>query len=204
MANLAPRDNIFQDLFDFRRDFDHIFSRFLRQGGQQGQMSQRQQASDLSNVMFTPATEAYIDQENKKFVARVAVPGIDPQNVNIEVQGNVLSISGERQLENEQRDADFVHTEFAYGSFERDIMLPEGVDAQNITAEYRNGLLEITAPISAAALPRRVEIKGAGQGVKQMAASAGSASGSRSGSSSGSSPASSSGSGSSSGQGSHR
>jgi HSP20 family protein len=55
-----------------------------------------------------------------------------------------------------------------YDSFERDIALPEGVDPEKISAEYRNGTLEITAPISASAMPRRVEVKSS-QEAKQLA-----------------------------------
>jgi len=87
------------------------------------------------------------------------LPGIEPKDVNIQVQGNVLSIRGERTLSNESKEANYVHSELTYGSFERNILLPEGVDPDKLAAEYRNGVLEVTAPVSAAALPRRIEIK---------------------------------------------
>jgi HSP20 family protein len=173
MANLANREHLFQDLFDFRRDFDQMFNRMLT--GRRGQQDvERRQRGDISMPVFTPAIEAYVNQENKKFVCRVALAGVNPKDVNIEVQGNVLTITGERQFSDEQREGALIHSEFAYGAFERDIELPEGVDAQKINAEYRNGLLEISAPISAAALPRRVEIRNAEgqQEVKRMSASA--------------------------------
>jgi len=85
----------------------------------------------------------------------------------------MLTISGERNVSNERREADTVYNELMYGAFERTLSLPEGVDTQKITADYRNGVLEITAPISAAALPRRIEIKGGSQ-QRQMAAGSGS------------------------------
>jgi HSP20 family protein len=166
MANLTYRDSFFQDLFDFRRDFDHIFHRFLsgKQGAQPGQRS------ETSLSAFAPAVEAYVDREGKKFVCRVALPGVDPKEVNIQVQGNVLSISGERNVSNETKEADFVHSEMMYGYFERDVALPEGVDTSKLEAEYQNGVLEITAPISAAALPRRIEIKSGEGRAKQIGA----------------------------------
>jgi len=55
--------------------------------------------------------------------------------------------------------SDYLRREITYGSFERLIELPEGVDKDKLTAEYRNGVLEMTAPISAAALPRKIEVK---------------------------------------------
>ncbi|HJY91632.1 MAG TPA: Hsp20/alpha crystallin family protein, partial [Candidatus Acidoferrum sp.] len=57
------------------------------------------------------------------------------------------------------KEADFLQREISYGSFMRSLSLPEGVDKDKISAEYRNGMLEITAPIATAALPKRVEIK---------------------------------------------
>jgi HSP20 family protein len=167
MANLSRRENLFQDLFDFRRDFDHMFNRFLT--GSQGRSSQGQDESRM--VTFAPAVESYLDREGKRFVCRVALPDIDPKNVNIQVQGNVLSISGERKITNERKESDFVQSEIMYGYFQRDIPLPEGIDANKVEAEYHNGVLEITAPVSAAALPRRIEVKSK-EGAKQMGASA--------------------------------
>ncbi|MGA8144459.1 MAG: Hsp20/alpha crystallin family protein [Candidatus Acidiferrales bacterium] len=167
MANLTYRDNVFQTLFDFRRDFDNIFNRFL--SGWPG--SQEQQRSNMSLAAFVPAVDAFVDKDGKRYVAHVAVPGIDPKDVNISVQGNMLMISGQRKVSSERKEAAFVYNELTYGSFERTLSLPEGVDSDRIAAEYHNGVLEIAAPISAAALPRRIEIKGGQQ--KQMAAGSG-------------------------------
>lgn len=167
MTHLTYRDNnVFQNLFDFRRDFDHIFNRFLTSGWQGGQEQQR---GNMSLAAFAPAVDAFVDRSGKKFVAHVALPGVDPKDVNISVQGNMLTISGERNVSNERREADTVYNELIYGAFERTLSLPEGVDAQKITADYRNGVLEITAPISASALPRRIEVTSGSQ-QKQMAA----------------------------------
>jgi HSP20 family protein len=87
------------------------------------------------------------------------LPGVDPKDVNLQVQGNTLTITGERSSSRETKEADYLRREITYGSFERSILLPEGVDKDRLNAEYRNGILEITAPIAAAALPRKVEIK---------------------------------------------
>ena len=167
MTHLTYRDNnVFQNLFDFRRDFDHIFNRFLSSGLQTGQEQQR---GAMSMASFAPAVDAFVDRDGKRFVAHVALPGVDRKDVNISVQGNMLTLSGERTVSDERREADTVYNEMIYGAFERTLSLPEGVDTQKITADYRNGVLEIAAPISASALPRRIEITGGSQ-QKQMAA----------------------------------
>jgi len=171
MANLTYRDNsVFQNLFDFRRDFDHIFNRFLS-GGWQGNPEQHRGGMQLA--AFAPAVDAFVDRDGKRFVARAALPGVDPKEVNISVQGNLLTISGEREETQERRESDSVYNEIVYGAFERTLSLPEGVEADKITADYQNGILEISAPISAAALPRRIEVKGGSQPKHMMAGSRG-------------------------------
>jgi HSP20 family protein len=151
MSNLVPRDSLFQDLFDFRRDFDQIFNRFL------SWPSAREEHTLTAG--FAPAIESFIDKDDKKFHCQVMLPGVDPKDVDIQVQGNTLIIRGERSSSRETKEADYLHREISYGSFERSLQLPEGVDKDKLTAEYRNGMLEITAPIAAAALPRKVEVK---------------------------------------------
>jgi HSP20 family protein len=162
MMNLSSRDNLYRDLFDFRQDFDHIFNRFLSAWPGRSGLG--------GNSALVPAVNAYIDRNDKKFHCQVALPGVNPKDINIQVQGDVLSISGQHQTGNETNNADVVYREWMYDSFERDIALPEGADRDKISAEYRNGTLEIIVPIAAAALPRRVEVKGT-QEVKQLAAS---------------------------------
>jgi len=151
MNNLIPRDTFFQDMVDFRKNFDQVFNRFLRWPSAQEDLTQMRE--------FSPAVESYIDKDNKKFHCQVQLPGVDPKDVEIHVQGNTLTITGERSNERETRVADYLQKEITYGSFTRSLVLPEGVDRERVTAEYRNGMLEITAPIATAALPRKVEIK---------------------------------------------
>ena len=152
MANLAARDTIFNDLFDFRRDLNGIFNRLVT-GSQSG--SERS-ARILAAV---PPIEAWVDKDEKKYHLSIALAGVDPKDIELNLQGNNLTVSGEQKVSEEKKDADFVYQEFAYGRFERSITLPEGVDTAKLTAEYKNGVLEIAAPMSANALPRKVEIK---------------------------------------------
>jgi HSP20 family protein len=152
MTSLISRDNFFQDLFDFRRDFDQIFNRFLS-------WPSAQEETTMTTAGFSPAIESFIDKDGKKFHCQVMLPGVDPKDVNLQVQGNLLTINGERSVSRETKEADYLRREITYGSFQRTLTLPEGVDKDRLNAEYRNGILEITAPIATAALPRKVEIK---------------------------------------------
>ncbi len=165
MTNLVPRESLFQNLFDFRREFDQIFNRMMT-----GWPSIEEQ-SISSPAVFAPTVESFVDKAGKMYHCRLALAGVDPKDVQISAQGNVLTVTGERKATHESSEAEFHHREMWYGTFERKISLPEGVEADKLTAEYHNGVLEISAPVSASVLPRRIEIKsGETPTAKQMAA----------------------------------
>ena len=164
MTKLVLRDNLYEDLFDFRREFDKIFNRMLTVSPWG-----KEEMAPLKEFNFVPAIETHVDKEAKKYTCKVSLPGIDPKEVQINVQGNLLTITGERKVEKKAKDAEYFHEEFAYGKFERFVELPEGVLPEKVTAEFVNGVLEITAPVAAVALPRKIEIKTVPV-AKQMAA----------------------------------
>jgi HSP20 family protein len=164
MTNLILRDNLFEDLFDVRREFDKIFNRMLtvKPWG-------KEEVANWTGLNFVPSIETYVDKDAKKYFCKVSLPGIDPKEVQIHVQGNLLTIAGERKLEKKTKEAEYFHEEFAYGKFERTLELPEGVNTEKVYAEFVNGVLEITAPVAAVALPKKIEIKTVPM-TKQMAA----------------------------------
>jgi HSP20 family protein len=149
MGFLTLRQSPVDDLFDFRRDFDSIFNRLL---------TNRSESRERSRTSIPPI-QAWIDQENKTYHLRVALPGVNPDEVQITAQGNTLTISGEHEASEDNEQADYLLREFSFKRFERTVILPEGVDVGKINAEYGNGVVEITAPLSETALPRRIEIK---------------------------------------------
>ena len=89
---------------------------------------------------------------------------------HIHAQANMLTIRGERKLTHGTKEIELLEGEIFYGVFERTLALPEGVNVEKLTAEYVNGVLEITAPVAAAALPRKIEIKTTAPFAKQIAA----------------------------------
>jgi HSP20 family protein len=154
MTNLVPRDTFFQYLFDFRRDFDQIFNRILL-----GRPFGKEEFTTHTGPGFMPAVESYVDKREKKYVCRLSLPGSELKNLEIQTQGNYLTIKGERESKRTTKEVDIMNEEIVYGSFERTMTLPEGVVTDKLEAEYKDGILEITAPITQAALPRKVEIK---------------------------------------------
>jgi HSP20 family protein len=88
------------------------------------------------------------------------MPGLDKNNISVEVKNGVLAISGEKKEEKTEREKNrFYHFERRFGSFRREFALPEHVDAEHVDAKYTNGVLEITLTKTEAAKPKAIEIK---------------------------------------------
>src|SRR5215472_11303314 len=106
MKELNVYDGLFQDLFDFRRDFDQIFNRMLTV-----KPWTREGFGPLTAANFAPAIESYVDKEGKKYFLRVSLPGVDPKDVQIHVQGNLLNITGERKFARTVKQAELYERE---------------------------------------------------------------------------------------------
>src|SRR5688500_9677461 len=94
-------------------------------------------------------------------VLRADLPGLNKDDVNIEIKDGALTVSGERRAEHEDKSEGFYRIERAFGGFSRSLTLPDGVDADKVDASFDNGVLEIRIPKPAARKPHRVEIGGA-------------------------------------------
>jgi HSP20 family protein len=97
------------------------------------------------------------------FVLRADLPGLAENDVQIEVEDSVLTISGERKSEHEQRNEGYYRVERSFGSFSRSLTLPEGVDADGIQGSFDNGVLEVRIPKPEQHKPRKVQIALGGQ-----------------------------------------
>ena len=152
MANLVKRQHMFNELFDLRSSFDHLMNRFLNHS-----TSTEDRSAKL--IFAVPPIEAWVDNEKKEYHLSIAVPGIDPKEVQLNLHGHNLTVTGEHKSSEEKKEADYLEHEFSYDRFARTIVLPEGVEADKLTAEYKNGVLEVTAPLSESALAKKIEIK---------------------------------------------
>jgi HSP20 family protein len=92
------------------------------------------------------------------YVLKADLPGLTEKDVHIELENNLLTVSGERKVESEETRKGFHRVERSYGSFTRRLTLPEGVDADAIKATVTNGVLEVRIPKPEAVKPRKVEI----------------------------------------------
>jgi HSP20 family protein len=102
-------------------------------------------------------------ETDEHFVLRADLPGMSESDVHIELEENVLTVSGERKAEHEERKEGYYRVERSSGAFRRTLTLPDGVDADAITARFDKGVLEVRVPKPEQRKPRKVEISVGGE-----------------------------------------
>lgn len=137
-----------QGLFDMQRDMDLLTKRFF--GSSDWPTGRRS---------WVPAVDVFY--RDKDLVIRAELPGIDPENdVQIRLDQNVLTISGERRYEERAGGNGISRFESGFGSFSRSVMLPEGVGESDIQAAYEDGILEVVVPgVLELTEPKRIPIE---------------------------------------------
>ena len=116
-------------------------------------------AAEFAAGEWAPAVD--IIENERGIVIKAELPGIDPKDIAVTVDNNVLTLKGERHVEKEAKKENFHRMERAYGVFARSFALPEHVDPVKVTADFKDGLLTVTLPRSEAAKSRAIEIKAA-------------------------------------------
>lgn len=113
-------------------------------------------ASAVVTAQWVPRVD--IREEAGRFVIQADLPGIDPQEIEVQMDKGILSIKGERQGESIAETGRFSRVERRYGSFHRRFALPDSADADGISASGRNGVLEIVIPKKPETTPRRIQV----------------------------------------------
>jgi HSP20 family protein len=115
------------------------------------------QESSIDNASYALPIDIY--ERDNNFYIRAAVPGVDPGDLDISVENNVLTIRGETRQEWENTsDTKVYRREYRYGSFSRSIHLPEQLELDKIDAEFKNGFVTITIPRAEAAKPKALKV----------------------------------------------
>lgn len=111
---------------------------------------------DVMTGTWNPAVD--VAEERDRLVVRAEIPGMRKEDIQIEFTDGVLSIRGERQFEKTSDERNYHRIERSYGSFVRSFTIPRVADPEKITAEYRDGILEISVPKREDAKPRQIQI----------------------------------------------
>lgn len=103
-----------------------------------------------------PKVESYID--NNTLVVQADLPGVDPKDMEVSLEGNCLSIKGQRKMGHERNAEHFFHREVLRGSFLRTFTLPERVNTDELKANYTNGVLKVSVPLPETMVPKKIPI----------------------------------------------
>ena len=106
---------------------------------------------------WLPSIDVIEDSNN--FIIKADVPGVDPKDIKVHMNQNVLTIEGQKESEHKEKKDNYVRYERSKGSFYRRFTLPEMVDAEKINAKSKNGVLEITIPKTNKTISRKIEVE---------------------------------------------
>ncbi len=145
-AELSPRGETPLSLMRrFRDDMDRMFDDFGMGSLFESSLYPRYAESSLGRGLWTPRVDVF--ERDGKLIVHADLPGLQQQDVRVNVESDVLTIAGERSHQHEHEKGGVYQCERSFGSFERRIALPEGVAPESVNASFENGVLEVTMPM---------------------------------------------------------
>jgi HSP20 family protein len=137
------------DFFGVQREINRLFDDFFR-GGTQADES-------FNSSYWTPAVD--ISERDTEYVVKMELPGVNKDDVKINLESNILTIKGEKRQEKEEKEKNLHRVERSYGSFQRSFTLPTSVKSDKIDAVFKDGILSITLPKQEEVKPKQIEVK---------------------------------------------
>ncbi len=145
-----------RELAGVQDEFERMFRNFLGSGVAGGE------SAPATAGAWSPALD--VEENEDAFVLHVELPGIEPEDVEVSLEENVLTVTGERRFYEERETEGFRRIERRFGRFHRAVRLPDRVDPDRVEANYNNGLLSVTVPKAEEARPRRIQVRSGEQG----------------------------------------
>lgn len=142
------RWNPFAEMVDLQREMDQVFGEFF------GRTPFTMAATD---GLWSPLVDIHETKEG--FQVMVELPGVKQEDIQVSIEGDTLTLKGERKRETEVKEDQYHRIERSYGRFERSILLPSVVDASRVKAAYRDGVLEIQLPKKEEAKPKEIKVE---------------------------------------------
>ena len=131
----------------WRRDIERVFNSFEDRGSR----------GEVTAAAWAPAVD--IKEEDGAYVVHADIPGVDPKNIELNMENGVLTLRGERKSEVKEEKDNYHRIERVTGSFYRRFTLPDTADSDNISAKYTNGVLEVRIPKQEKVQPRRIQVQ---------------------------------------------
>lgn len=135
----------FRDMLSLRADMDRLFNSLFGRGPGE------------KEGFWAPIVD--IEEDNENIMVKAEIPGMKKEEIKVSVQGNMLTITGERKQESEVKDKTYHRVERSYGKFSRTISLPTDVETDKVKASYKDGILNITLPKPEAIKPKHIDVE---------------------------------------------
>lgn len=136
----------FAELRDLQREMDRLFESFFGRA-----------RAEVAEAEWSPAVDVYETKDH--LVVKAELPGVKPEEVEVSIVGDTLTLKGERKQEKEVSEEGYYHRELAYGAFHRSLTLPQTVDPGKVKATFKNGVLEILLPKKEEAKPKAIKVE---------------------------------------------
>src|SRR5574337_90059 len=149
MAREITKWTLLPTISSLQSEMNRMMDRFFRGGD----------LSELGTEIGAWIPPIDLSETAEKITVKAEIPGIDPKEVDISIQGDTLLIKGEKKEEKEEKGKNYYRMERRYGSFSRSIDLPTSVDTNKVTAECKNGVLEITLQKKEEVKPKQISVK---------------------------------------------
>lgn len=141
MASVVRWDP-FRDVMALREEVNRLFGRTLGEGA--------------GAAVWTPAVDVFDTKD--AIVLKAELPGLKPEDIDIEIDENVLTIKGERRFQEAVEDGRYYRLERSYGHFSRSLTLPQGVRGEQVQAQFDQGVLEVRVPKAEEVKPRKIAV----------------------------------------------
>lgn len=137
-----------RDMFEMQKDLNRAFSEFFGQPGT---------AVDMIERDWVPAVDVF--EKNDEINLKAELPGLTKDDVNISIENNTLTITGEKKRESEVKDDSYHRVERSYGRFQRSFSLPSTIDPKNVKANFKDGILSVKLGKKEEAKPKKIDIQ---------------------------------------------
>jgi len=138
----------FRDLSAIQERMNQIFEDALARS--------RGREEGLRTGMWTPAVDIY--ENNDSVVVKAELPGVERDQISVEVKDGILTLRGERKFEKEVKEESYHRIERSYGNFQRSFSLPVSVEQDEVTARFKDGVLEVILPKKEQARPKQIQV----------------------------------------------
>jgi HSP20 family protein len=139
------------------RELQHMHSRLTNLFDDRPALRREGKTEWIGESEWSPMVD--VAEDDKSYTVKVELPEMKREDIKVNLENGVLSISGERKFEQEENGRKYHRVERSYGSFFRSFTLPENADATQVSAQYRDGVLNVNVGKSEKAKPRAIEVK---------------------------------------------